>query len=192
MSLNLKQKILISNFGITLGLLVVTALIIYPTVKNILSLRQDIATIENQLEERYEKTQKLKRSLKELSEIKNITSQMEQGLNKSGDELSIITTFEQLANQYQIDQNLNLSIVDESQQKNLAKNTARIFPHYYRLSFLNNGFFTNHLHYLSAIEKLPYYVIIENLNFEKRQVSKNGEIMPVTLRFDAIIYVENK
>lgn len=178
MNLNLKQKILASNLSIIGVLLIITATIIYPTTKSILSLRQDIGSIQTQLEERYEKTQKLKRSLKELSEVKVLTAQLEKAFVKPGEELSLITTFEQIASQNQIDQTLNLADVNEQKQ------------HYYRLSFLNNGSLANHLAYLVAVEQLPYYVIIKNLNFEKRQLGQNNANGPVTLRFDAIIYVE--
>lgn len=192
MNLNLKQKILASNLGISVVILLIGATIIYPTVKNILELRHDIGDIQTQLEERYEKTQKLKRSLKELSEIKTLANELQKTTAKNGDELAIITTFEKLAGQYRIDQNLDIAVMDETKGsgKDGAPKSARALPRYYRLSFLNNGLFADHLQYLQAIEKLPYYAIIDNLNFEKRQGEKDGAAFPLTLRFDVIIYVE--
>ena len=65
-------------------------------------------------------------------------------------------------------------------------------PNYYQLSFLNNGSFLDHWHYLQALEKLSYYVIINGLNFEKRFNSATVGNTPITLRFDAIIYADVK
>lgn len=190
MNYNLKQKILLANAGIMAALLLIACAIIYPAVKNILELRGEINIIQQQLEERYEKTQKLKRSLKELSEIKSIAAEMKKTLARPGDELTIITALEKLAAEYQIDQTLNLEFIDEQKQKN--ENTIpRALPQYYRLSFLNNGLFNNQLSYLSALQKLPYYIIIENINLEKRIQGEKKSIAPITLRFDAIIYVES-
>ncbi len=190
MNYNLKQRILLTNVGITTVLLLITYAIIYPAIKNILELRGEINIIQQQLEERYLKTQKLKRSLKELSEIKSLVAEMEKTLARPGAELIIITTLEKLAAEHQIDQTLNLDFTDEQKQKN-ENNLPRALPQYYRLSFLNNGLFQNQLAYLSALQKLPYYLIIENINLEKRIQGEKKFTAPITLRFDAIIYVES-
>lgn len=189
MNVGLKQKILIDNIGIAAALFIIAGIIIYPTVKNILELRGEINIIQQQTEERYEKIQKLKRSLKELAQIKSTTGEMEKTMARPGDELLIITAMEKLAASHQIDQTLNLNFIDEQKQKTNIQQ-ARALPQYYRLSFLNNGLFNNHLAYFSALQKLPYYVIIENVNLEKRNQGADKTANPVILRFDAIIYVK--
>ena len=191
MNLNLKQKIVLSNLLIGAALLIIAGWIIYPTIKQIINLKQDIGNIQNQTQERYERTQKLKRSLKELTNVKQTTEQIAQGFITSDEDLVLITTFENLANQYHIDQTLNLNLTEENKNK-ADKSNARIFPNYYRLSFLNQGSFSDQLAYLGAMEQLPYYVIIENLNFEQRKNTDNLAPNTVILRFDALIYVDNK
>lgn len=190
MNLGLKQKILFINAGITAALVLIAGAIIYPTIKNILQLQGDINTIQTQLEERYEKSQKLKRSLKELAKIKSVIAEMKKTLAMPGDEMAIITAVEKLAAEYQIDQTFNINFIDEQKQK-IENATPRVLPQYYRLSFLNNGLFNNHLSYLSALQKLPYYIIIENINLEKRIQGEKKSAAPITSRFDATIYVES-
>ncbi|KKQ27819.1 MAG: hypothetical protein US42_C0005G0044 [Candidatus Magasanikbacteria bacterium GW2011_GWC2_37_14] len=193
MTLNLKQKILIANASIGLVLIVIIIFIVYPSIKDILKLKNEINTIQGQLEERYQKTQKLKKSLKELNQIKQVTTQMEQVFVKPGEEIDLITTLEKIANSHNINQTMNLNLVDETKINTESKNKdARIFPVYYRLSFLNEGTFLDHLAYLKDLEELPYYVIIENINFEKRKNQIENEVNPINLRFDAIIYVATK
>lgn len=190
MNLGLKQKILFTNAGITAALVLIAGAIIYPTIKNILQLQGDINTIQTQLEERYEKSQKLKRSLKEFAKIKSVIAEMKKTLAMPGDEMAIITAVEKLAAEYQIDQTFSINFIDEQKQK-IENATPRVLPQYYRLSFLNNGLFNNHLSYLSALQKLPYYIIIENINLEKRIQGEKKSAAPITSRFDAIIYVES-
>jgi len=192
MNLNLKQKILLANGVIGLILLIIAVFIVGPSIRDILKLKSEINNIQSQLEERYQKTQKLKKSLKELTDIKQATTLMEQSLIKPGEEINLITTLENIATLHQINQTLNLNLVDEG-KLNLEKKDSRIFPVYYRLSFLNEGTFLNHLAYLKELEQLPYYVIIENVNFDKRKNQQNTDnLSPINLRFDAIIYVATK
>lgn len=190
LSFSLKQKIIITNIGILLILFLIFGLIIIPAGKQILDLRNNIKQIENDLEQRYEQTKKLKKSLQELDTIRAQTAELRSTIPKIGDELMIITTLENIARQHNIEQNLSLNLINESLSKN-PKSLHKALPNHYRLSFLNNGLMIDHLLYLRALEKLPFYVIIDSLNFDKRQGTKIGETSPLTLRLEAIIYVEN-
>lgn len=187
MTLTLKQKLLIYILVIIFGLLVIGGLIVWPTVSHILSLQRDITILQLDMENRYEKMQKLRKSLQELDEIKTVVNQMDKLSIKQGEELSVITQLEQIALDHNIEQNTNLNFVDTSKEKIKPKDKPAL-PQYYKFSFLNNGYFAEHIHYLEDLERLPYYFIINNLSFEKR---KNEIDTPnkITLKFDAIIYV---
>lgn len=191
MQLTLKQRLTTYIAIITIGTLVVGGLIVWPTVNHILTLRNDINIIQQELENRYEKTQKLKRSLQELGTIREVASQINQIAIEPGGELSVITQLEKIAIENNIEQNTDLNFVDTTKEKATKTNTKKMaLPQYYKFSFLNNGYFEDHISYLQSLERLPYYLIIENLNFEKRKGEDNQK-NKITLRFDAIVYVKN-
>lgn len=191
--MNLKQRLLFYITGITLGALSIGILIITPTIYKILSLRNDIGTIQQELENRYEKTQKLKRSLQELDNIKDVNNKFKTAIIQPGNELRVITELEKIAADNNIEQNTDLIFVDTTQDKKVknADSKKYVLPQYYQFSFLNNGYFEDHINYLRALEKLPYYIIIDNLNFEKRKGEENIK-NKITLRFNGIIYVQAK
>lgn len=163
--------------------------------------------MQQNLNDRYEKTQKIKHSLLELSKIKVEIGEISKSLVDTGEELKIITELETIAQNNHIDQNIDLNFIRKSTTKNqktvnneedgapttqVDTKNKRALPNYYKISLLNTGSFTDHLNYIQALEKLPYYIIIDNINFEKRQTNTPNQASPITLRFDAIIYANSK
>lgn len=194
--MSLKQKLLIYILAISVVVIIVGGFIITPTVAKILSLRNDINNIEGELESRYEKIQSLKLSIQELPDIKSETDKFSAITIKPGEELNVITELEKIALENNIEQNTDLVFVDTKKDKptnTTAKKDSveKSLPQYYKFSFLNNGYFSDHIKYLQTLEKLPYYMIIDKLNFEKRN-NDEKQLNKITLRFDAIIYVDNK
>lgn len=207
MNLSLKKRLSIFTLSIALTAVLIAFLILLPAVKNILELRIYVSNMQQDLNDRYEKTQKLKRSLLELNKIKIEIGEISKSLVDTGDELKIITELEIIAQNNKIDQNIDLNFIKESTTKNqktinnkegstpttqIDTKNKRALPNYYQISLLNTGTFVDHLHYLQALEKLPYYIIIDNISFEKRQTSTPNQASPLTLRFDAIIYANSK
>lgn len=191
--LSLKQKILLSNMCIVLFLFAIVGFIIVPSINYIVKLKKDINSIQLQIENRYQQAKKLKRSLTELGNLKQNASQFKQSFLKPGSELILITELEQIASRHQIEQNLNINLIDENtKNQNYPVKEKNILPVYYQLSFLNNGFMPDQMNFLRDMEKLPYYIIVNNLTIEKRKTSAENEKNPVTMRFDAIVYVENQ
>ncbi len=170
--------------GIMLILLVIAGFIIIPSINYIVKLKKDINSIQLQIEDRYQQAKKLKRSLNELSNLKQTASQFKQSFLKLGSELILITELEQIAGKHHIEQNLSINLITVKEKN--------ILPVYYQLSFLNNGLMLDHLNFLRDLEKLPYYIIINNLSIEKRKGRTGNEKSPVTMRFDAVVYVENQ
>lgn len=99
--------------------------------------------------------------------------------------MEVITALENIATENNITQNMDMVLVNTD-----AKDKPAL-PQYYKISFVTNGYFSDQIAYLDALNKLPYYVIIQNLNFEKRN-KKENENNPLALTFEARIYVENK
>ena len=190
--MNLKQRLLLYITSISLGAVVIGVLIITPTIHKILFLRSDIGIIQQELENRYEKTQKLKRSLQELEQVRDVNNKFEAAIIQPGDELRVITELEAIATNNNIEQNTDLIFVDTTKEKKKDPAAKKhVLPQYYQFSFLNNGYFEDHINYLRALEKLPYYIIIDNLNFEKRKGDEDIK-SKITLRFNGIIYVQTK
>jgi len=95
-------------------------------------------------------------------------------LLKSGGTI-LTLALKNIANTHNIEQNLNASLSEGEK--------------FYQFSLLNNGTFTNHIKYLQALETLPYYMIIKDVKFEKRQNTTNG-FPTITLMFNGIVYVD--
>lgn len=185
---SIKNKLIIAVISILLVLIAISIGVIYPATKKIGELNNSIAKIQNEMEQKYENSQKLRRTMRELDDIENETKKFEKATIKLGDELIIITELENLALKHNIDQTLNVSFIS-----NAAK-IKKPGTEYYELSFLNNAFFENHINYLNDLENLPYYVIIKNIRLEKRQgnMLNDSEKAPVTLSFNAKIYVTDQ
>lgn len=207
MNLSLKKRLTIFTLSIALTAVLIAFLILLPAVKNILELRIYVTNMQQDLNDRYEKTQKLKRSLLELNKIKIEIGEISKSLVDTGDELKIITEMETIAQNNKIDQNIDLNFIKESATKNqktinneegstptaqIDTKNKRALPNYYQISLLNTGSFVDHLNYIQALEKLPYYIIIDSISFEKRQTNIPNQTTPLTLRFDAIIYANSK
>jgi len=191
MKLSLTKRLILYIIGIALGLFIIAGFIVTPTVNDILTIKGDINIIQGELEKRYERTQKLKRSIQELNSLREEANKFAQATIRQGEELRVITELENLANIYQIDQTLNLQFHDTSEDKPTKGSKAKVhpLPQYYRFSFLNNGQFEDQLKYLQALETLPYYLIINNLQLEKRGGEEDVK-SPITVRFDALVYVD--
>lgn len=170
-----KQKIIFTTLGICILLLLIAIFILVPSLKEINKLKDNVNIIQQELENKYFKTQRLRRSLQELDKIKKETNEFKMATVEKGEELQIITELENLANKNNIDQTLNVSFSEENKA--------------YTFSFLNNGYFEHQINYLNDLQRLPYYVIIENTYWEKRQKNTDNN-QNVSLRFDGIIYAK--
>lgn len=182
---SIKNKLIIAVLTIVLVLASISIGIIYPAIKKIGALKENIAKIQNEMEQKYENSQKLRRTMRELESTEIEVKKFTQATVKPGDELKIITELENLALKHSVDQTLSVSY--SGSNSNIKKSPTE----YYELSFLNNAFFEDHIQYLGDLEKLPYYVIIKGIGLEKRQgsITSNTEKTPVTLSFNAKIYV---
>ena len=173
----LKHRLVGAIILVVLLLGMIGVFIVWPTINKIKELENEISKIEIQLEQRYQDSQKLKRTLHELESVKLGVDKFTQTTVKPRSELEIITTFENLATKHNISQALSITAEIDGNQE------------YYQLSFLNNGSYQNHLDYLRDIELLPYYVIISGIKLEKR----NNEVgAPITTSFVGKIYVEKE
>ncbi len=190
--LTIKQKILFTLGLIVAVLLAIIGGIVYPVAKKIYTLQQEINKIEMDLEKRYENSKKLQRTVREIDTITKETEKMAQTMIKAGDELGLITQLENLAEQNHIMQDLEVAFKEIRQDQNLPAGqtgTHAGLTHYYLLTFSNQGEFNDHLEYLTELEKSPFYLITDNIRWEKGKEDKAGKSL-ITLNFSGIIYVD--
>ncbi|HQF57050.1 MAG TPA: hypothetical protein PK831_00915 [Candidatus Magasanikbacteria bacterium] len=185
MKLPLIKKLFLSLIILVIIIFAICIIVLYPTIKTIISLGSEITEIQQEVEEKYDLSKKLRRSLQEIDQVEKNTNQYAKAYIKRGDELSIITALENMATENNIDQTINITFIENQPTDKNA------LAQYYKISFVNNGYFSDQISYLDSLNKLPYYLIIQNINLEKRN-KKSGEINPLTLTFEARIYVENK
>jgi len=172
-SLTLKQSAISLILVISVIVISVLLIIIIPSIKKINTLQSDISQTQKDLEIRFQKTKKLKRSLRELGGIQESINIFKGSKIKQGNELAIITELENLATTQGIEQNLGISASEDS----------------YKFSFLNHGTLDQHMRFFKALEDLPYYVLINKINWEKKSGEKT-EDPTITTRFDATIYAD--
>src|SRR3989338_4406348 len=182
--LTLIQKILLTLGIIMAVLLSILAGIVYPVSQKIYRLQKEINRVEAELEKRYENSQKFKRTAREISEITKNTNQLAQTMIAAGGELDMITRLANLAEKNHITQNLEVIFKEIKDDKPRASLT-----HFYLLNFSNQGDFADHLRYLAELEKLPFYLIVDNIKWEKGKEDK-AKKSPITLNFSGIIYVD--
>ncbi len=180
----LKHKIILLTLLILAGILFVAFLIIMPSVKYITTMRHNIEMTEAQIEEQYQKIRLLKKSINELDTIKENTEQFSYITIKKGEELRVIQELEHAALLYEINQDLGVAF---TQKDTYTKKS------FYTFTFKNSGTFEQLVAHIQALERLPYYLIIENMQFSKPQDRQGNATSDdkVTVSFSGIIYSSN-
>lgn len=186
--LNLKQQMILVIFIIALFGIGVSVLIILPTYKNIRELQTIIDGTQTYLEEQYEKTQRMKKSVHSLDVVAKQIAIYEKAIVRQGDELKIITQLEDLAVSANVKQILKVNLAD-GREKTLTEKEDKLPPllrdkSSFVFSFVSEGEYENLIKYIKTIETLPYYFNTDSMHF-----SKNKDNNLVTLRFSGQIYI---
>lgn len=164
-------------------------LVILPAVKNIRQLKNDINSTQEFLEDQYEKTQKMRRSVHNLEDVIIKMKKFENISIRHGYELQIITELEKIATDHNIDQSLKAVLNKGNIKNSFLTDIPALLQNndYYTFSFHSEGKYEDLLMYFKSIEELPYYFIINNLQFSHI----NGTLTS-SLRFDAILFIIDK
>lgn len=175
----LKQRLLIIITGMTSAAIAILFFVIIPTVREIMLLEQHVTETQQFLENQYERTKSMRKSIVRLPEIEAAVKGFSLATIRRGEELSVITTIETIAELHHINQTLDV--------------TARPGESSVTFSFVAQGTFQDLAQYIRALEVLPYYVFIDQLHFENRN-PKTGDVDNplLTLRFDAVIYLQSE
>ncbi len=189
--LTLKQHLLIIISCILWTLIAVSVFVVWPATKKILTLRNDITQIESELEIRYLNSQRLKRTERELDQIRTQLDNYKQIAIDKGSELQMITELENLAAKSNVEQVLNVTLfTTKNTNENTGALTKPALSEYYQFSFLVNGAFADEIKYLQTLESMPYYLTIKNIYFEKRQNKKDDTNPIITLTFNGYVYTK--
>ncbi|MBU1895324.1 hypothetical protein KJ641_00425 [Patescibacteria group bacterium] len=180
--ISLQKKLTLFIISIIFLALIVVLLIIIPALKQINELKTSITATEQFVEEQYLKTQHLKSSVRHLDEIKKQIEKFSNITVSQNDQLKIITELENLATEHNITQYITVKFIDDvTHNENLIK-----LP-YYEFSFVNSGKFLDQFNYFKSLEKLDYYVTIDNLQLDNQGNSPESETVA---RFNAHIYAK--
>ena len=183
-----KKNIIVLVVCLCFGVIIVVGGIIVPIILSIHDIESHISTTAHSLERDYLKAQHIHRSTRDLERILENTTAFTQATIRPNGELQVITELEQLAATSHIEQTLHVVYVDpKKNDDSSAQKKSNIPLPMYTFSFLTRGTFADLVQYLSALEKLPYYLTIDSLQFE-HPATTVGDI--VTLRFDARVYIK--
>jgi len=166
----------------------VGAFIVVPTAFAIRTTRTELTQLQSFLETKYIEGQSRKESIERLGTVREQIGMFSNMTMKSGDELSIITQLEHIAERRSIEQELQVSYKekhDPPPRDVVYKRTRRQKPHFV-FSVTAQGTYTDLVDYLNEIERLPQYFIMDNLLWQKQKNKEGDEV--ITLRFDARIY----
>ncbi|PIR76256.1 MAG: hypothetical protein COU32_03225 [Candidatus Magasanikbacteria bacterium CG10_big_fil_rev_8_21_14_0_10_42_10] len=176
--LSLKKQFYIISSTLFLGSLLLGVFIIYPTLKRMFMVSDDIKGIQQELEQEYNSTQAMRRTLRELDSISQEVESYKDIAMPYGDELTIIEKLEALATNHNLRQTLGAT------RSNIPDPTVGL-P-YYTFSFVLNGSFEDLFSYIQTLEAQSYYVLIDGIKIQK--ATDAGQ---ATLRFDARIYTRS-
>lgn len=126
-------------------------LIILPTVNHIGELDKDTYEMRLDLEKKYEHNRNLRTVLKELEKAMEATSNYNNFIFKSGQELQLITQLENMANKNNVIYRVNNSNLDNITNQRLT------------LSLNISGTYNNTLNYLADLENFHYFININRL-----------------------------
>jgi hypothetical protein len=165
----------------------VVGLVVYPAVRDIVLLQQQINDAEQFLESQYQRSRSIARRAGNIDEIVSSTATFTEFTVPQGMELDIIKTFEDIAERHNIEQKISVAYSDRV-------DTGTKLP-YYTFTFLNHGMLTDHLQYLDAMQSQPYMVQIDSIDISRRNTTIGTSQIDnppaqVTFRFSAIIYAK--
>lgn len=184
--LTLQQRLRIIIIIFFLIIVLIVGAVIYPNVRDIIELQQEIDATEEFLESQYQKTRRMQRTVQNLDAVVSSTGSFVTLTVMHGAELSLIEEFEQLALKHNIQQTLSVSYTE-------TKDSA-VGLSYYTFTFLNHGLLSDHMNYLDELLTQPFVVDIDSIEMQRRnnntERNKNIALDETTLRFSAKIYAK--
>jgi Tfp pilus assembly protein PilO len=187
LKINLKNKITISLAGFFIVILSLIYFIVIPTVREIKTMGDSIEAQREDLEKKYIKGQSLKKLNENLNKIEPKLELLDQIFINKDRELEFITSLENEANNNQINQKINLSALEKTENQNFKKTNLQLFT---------KGNFIKQLQYLADLEKLNYYINIKILELSptasgEPAKTKSQDSLPSSIETNSLnMYIE--
>lgn len=167
-TVSIKTYLGLLSLGIAVAIVVIVIGIILPTAEGIRASNRELGQRLVEMENARKRTADPEKSVAELDPVSARVAVFYSATVDKDHELELIKTFESLAEQHGISQTLKLLGITKDA---------------YQFSFINKGTFAGQMAFLHALEKLPYYVTIQKIDWGTDR--STGE---TTARFDATIY----
>ncbi len=184
MSLTFRSVILLSIS--VLAILAILLGIVVPSIRRITTLQKEITDTQVQFEKQYREATLVRRSMREAPQIAESLQPYEQATISATDALDMITLFENLADEYNIVQTVDPTCTLEAPKPVKGKKNDPVGLPSCTFTFVNHGTLTNQLSYLAALERLPQYLYIDTMSWQKRNGTGAND---VTVQFGARIYI---
>ena len=170
-NLDLKYKIFAFNTAILVILFCGIKFIILPSVDQIEQIKIDIYQNQFDLEQKYQRSQSLKKLSANLKSIEGKIENIDQVFISQNRELEFITALEQIAEK----KNVRQKII-------LGKTQSAVGDKFYKkipLQIQAQGNYPDILQYLQGLEALNYYINIKSIDLSANSVSQRSEITVV-------------
>ncbi len=171
-----EKKVYLLLAAISLVTIAIIFGVIYPTTKDINSLKEETSNLKGFLEKRYQRTMQSRNSVHKVEAVREQVALLDKHLFQSGRELEFITLLENLSLQHKLDQKINSSNLDEADKK------------YLKFGLIINGSYKNVLKYMNELENLPYFIKLENVVLSPTGQSPDKD-SSVRLILDISLYV---
>jgi Tfp pilus assembly protein PilO len=165
--LDLKKRIIISLFGFFIFIFSIIYFIIFPSIKDIKKMKNEIELQRVDLERRYVKGQSLRKTMEKLERAEEKIHILDQVFIGQDCGLDFVTALEGAAGKNRITQKINLLSSSE-----VDSGFYKMVP----LQLSSGGTIDRQMNYLVSLENLDYYVNIKSLELSSGSPAKqDGE-----------------
>jgi Tfp pilus assembly protein PilO len=155
-NISLKYKILAANGGILLALICGVYFIVLPNIEEIDLIQEDIYQARLDLEQKYQRSQSLKKLSANLKSIEGKIENIDQVFISQNRELEFITALEQTAEKQNVTQKILLGKAKAAAGDKLYKKIP--------VQIQAQGNYLDMVKYLQGLETLNYYVNIRSID----------------------------
>lgn len=171
-----EKKLIYFTLAILFFFLLVGSFIIIPQYRSIKKMNQSIFELRSTLETKYEKTRRLHKSQLKLVEARQTASDLQSLFIKSGEEINFISSLENLADKFSLEQKLSLSPIYKETGTELNKMNLQITA---------KGEFKNLMAYFSELDRHAYLISVSEINLSR------GTASALILSLKAHVYVRD-
>ncbi|OIO39748.1 MAG: hypothetical protein AUJ72_00065 [Candidatus Omnitrophica bacterium CG1_02_46_14] len=151
------------------------AFVIYPSIRDIRSVRREIVSAKAQLLEKQSAKHELKDILASYEKNQAKLELFDKAVMNKNRELEFITSLENIAVRHGLEQKINVENYRDLPEDDLAEMSVQL---------LLRGAFKDELSYLQDLEKLPAYINISQINITAGSSEPGGEIASMLISAD--------